>query len=125
MLQEHTYTYACLRLQGRKSKYEEGKKGRKKRDSFHSIYLMYTPSLLQGSAGDNLSIVRKEYVFQNRFPIGKHSIYPQKKGKMLPLEILGTKTAALIDPLAQNSWARFSKGKEEVSRLEFTQRQMA
>ena len=108
MLQEHTYTHACVFREGKANIKREKKKER--RDPFHSIHLRYTPSLLQRSAGDHLSIVEKENVFQNRFPIGKHS---KERGKMLPLDKLGTKIAALIDPLAQNKWARFSKGKHK------------
>ena len=108
MLQEHTYTHACVFREGKANIKREKKKER--RDPFHSIHLRYTPSLLQSSAGDHLSIGEKENVFQNRFPIGKHS---KERGKMLPLDKLGTKIAALIDPLAQNKWARFSKGKHK------------
>lgn len=59
---------------GKEKQILRGEKERKKRDPFHCIHLMYTPSLLQGSAGDNLSIVKKENVFQSGFPIGKYSI---------------------------------------------------
>lgn len=100
--------HACVFREGKANIKREKKKER--RDPFHSIHLRYTPSLLQRSAGDHLSIVEKENVFQNRFPIGKHS---KERGKMLPLDKLGTKIAALIDPLAQNKWARFSKGKHK------------
>ena len=64
--------HACVFREG-KVNTKRGKK-KKKRDPFHCIHLMYIPSLLQGSAGDNLSIVKKENVFQSGFPIGKHSI---------------------------------------------------
>lgn len=108
MLQEHTYTHACVFREGKANIKREKKKER--RDPFHSIHLRYTPSLLQISAGDHLSIVKKENVFQNGLPIGKHS---KERGKMLPLDKLGTKIAALTDLLAQNKWARFSKGKQK------------
>lgn len=64
-----------------------GKK-EERRDNFTLYAPLSTHPSLQISAGDHLSIVKKENVFQNGLPIGKHS---KERGKMLPLDKLGTK----------------------------------
>lgn len=100
-------THTFILRSGKEKQILRGKKEKKEETRLPHTPQVY-PSLLQRSAGDHLSIVKKENVFQNGF--ARKTL--KRKRQNAPLDKLG-KILALTDPWHKNKWARFSKGKQK------------